>query len=204
MSTGIQRLSALETKLDFVHIVMTAQAPSLRYGQSRANFSTSLLNYEIEKYQELNAARLTCGQPLAQQANMQLICLRLDHPARLTVKLDFVHLNAGALRRHSNGQSRAKLCGVLCFKTFALSLRSRRQHKAWGVSPRKKIVKRSEPAKWATANGCRPFHGLDIAPNLTRGSAFGSTPGFMLPPAPRAWKNTKNLVSRVLSARRRK
>jgi len=45
---------------------------------------------------------------------------------------------------------------------------------------------RSEPTKWATANGCRPFHGLDIAPNLTRGSAFGSTPGFMLPPAPRA------------------
>src|SRR6266542_798184 len=90
-----------------------------------------------------------------------------------------------------------KLFGVLCFKTFALSLRSRRQHKAWGLSPRRTIVKRSEPTKWATANGCRPFHGLDIAPNLTRGSTFGSTPGFMLPPAPRAWKNTKNSVSRV-------
>ncbi len=44
----------------------------------------------------------------------------------------------------------------------------------------------SEPTKWATANGCRPFHGLDGAPNLTWGSAFGSTPGFTLPPAPRA------------------
>ena len=36
-----------------------------------------------------------------------------------------------------------KLCGVLRFKTFALSLRSRRQHKAWGVSPRGTVVKRS-------------------------------------------------------------
>jgi hypothetical protein len=26
----------------------------------------------------------------------------------------------------------------------------------------------------------RPFHGLGAAPNLTRGSAFSSTPGFML------------------------
>jgi hypothetical protein len=34
--------------------------------------------------------------------------------------------------------------------------------------------------------GCRPFHGLDCVPNLTRGSAFGFTPGFMLAPAPRA------------------
>src|SRR5215510_15435786 len=89
-----------------------------------------------------------------------------------------------------------KLCGVLCFKTFALSLRSRRQHKAWGVSPRRKVVKSSEPTKLATANGCRPFHGLDIAPNLTRGSAFGSTPGFMLPPAPRAWPNILKLSLR--------
>ena len=95
-----------------------------------------------------------------------------------------------------------KLFDVLCFKTFALSLRSRRQHKAWGVSPRRAAAKRSEPTKWATANGCRPFHGLDIALNLTRGSAFGSTPGFMLPPAPRAWKNTKTLVFRVLTTER--
>src|SRR5215813_4318225 len=82
-----------------------------------------------------------------------------------------------------------KLCGVLYFKTFALSLRSRRQHKAWGVSPRRKVVKRS--AAHEVGDSCRPFHGLDIAPNLTRGSAFGSTPGFMLPPAPRAWPNIK-------------
>ena len=68
-----------------------------------------------------------------------------------------------------------------------------RQHKAWGVSLRRKIVKRSEPTKWATANDCRPLRGLEIAPNLTRGSAFGSTPGFMLPPAPRAWHNIKKL-----------
>src|SRR6266540_2253776 len=52
--------------------------------------------------------------------------------------------------------------------------------------PRRAAAKRSEPTEWATANGCRPFHGLDGAPNLTWGSAFGSTPGFTLPPAPRA------------------
>jgi hypothetical protein len=34
--------------------------------------------------------------------------------------------------------------------------------------------------------GCRPFHGLDGSPKLTWGSAFGSTPGFMLSPAPQA------------------
>jgi len=39
-------------------------------------------------------------------------------------------------------------------------------------------------------DSCRPFHGLDIAPNLTRGSAFGSTPGFMLSPAPQAKSST--------------
>jgi hypothetical protein len=32
-----------------------------------------------------------------------------------------------------------------------------------------------------------------IALNLTQGFAFGSTLGFMLPPASQAWKNTKNL-----------
>jgi len=47
--------------------------------------------------------------------------------------------------------------------------------------------------------GCRPFHGLDGAPNLTQGFAFGSTLGFMLSPASRAWKNTNYLVSRVLN-----
>src|SRR5262245_65434899 len=76
----------------------------------------------------------------------------------------------------------------------ALSLRSMRQHKA-----RSKIVMRSEPTKWATANGCRPFHGLDIAPNLTWGSAFGYTPGFILPPAPRAWIIPKYLIYRIMS-----
>src|SRR6266542_3448875 len=60
-----------------------------------------------------------------------------------------------------------KLFDILCFKIFALSLRSRRQHEAWGVSPRRAAAKRSEPTEWATANGCRPFHGLDGAPNLT-------------------------------------
>src|SRR5262249_6798587 len=43
-----------------------------------------------------------------------------------------------------------------------------------------------------------PFHGLDGAPNLTWGSAFGSTPGFTLPPAPRARIIPKNLIYRVL------
>jgi len=42
---------------------------------------------------------------------------------------------------------------------------------------------RSEPTEWATVSGCRPFHGLDGPPNLTWGSAFGSTPGFILTPA---------------------
>src|SRR6266536_2618990 len=93
-----------------------------------------------------------------------------------------------------------KMFDISCFKTFALSLRSRRQHKAWGVSPRRAAAKRSEPTKWATANGCRPFHGLDGAPNLTWGSAFGSTPGFTLPPAPRARIIPNNLIYRVLIA----
>jgi len=32
-----------------------------------------------------------------------------------------------------------------------MSLRSRRQHKAWGVSPRRMVVKDPKPTKWATA-----------------------------------------------------
>jgi hypothetical protein len=72
-----------------------------------------------------------------------------------------------------------------CFKSFDLSLRSRRKHEAWGVSPRRAVVKDPKPTKWATAV-CRPFHGLDGAPNLTQGSAFGYTLGSMLAPAPRA------------------
>src|SRR5215813_4268436 len=53
---------------------------------------------------------------------------------------------------------------------------------------------------------CRPFHGLDGPPTLTWGSAFSSTPGFMLPPAPRAKtchmpldKTSNNLVNDVLN-----
>src|SRR5262249_12843291 len=53
---------------------------------------------------------------------------------------------------------------------------------------------------------CRPFHGLDGPPTLTWGSAFSSTPGFMLSPAPRAKtchmpldKTSNNLVNDVLS-----
>jgi hypothetical protein len=41
------------------------------------------------------------------------------------------------------------------------------------------------------SQGCRPFHGLNGAPNLTQGFAFGYTLGFMLPPASRAWKTPK-------------
>jgi len=67
-----------------------------------------------------------------------------------------------------------------------MSLRSRRQHIAWGVSPRRASIKDPKPAKWATVSGCRPFHGLDGFPNLTWGFAFGSTPGFILTPASRA------------------
>src|SRR5215813_10476640 len=53
---------------------------------------------------------------------------------------------------------------------------------------------------------CRPFHGLDGPPTLTWGSAFSSTPVFMLSPAPRAKtchmpldKTPNNLVSGVMN-----
>src|SRR6266508_405356 len=43
-----------------------------------------------------------------------------------------------------------------CFKSFDLSLRSRRKHEAWGVSPRRAVVKDPKPTKWATAGGLPP------------------------------------------------
>ena len=49
-------------------------------------------------------------------------------------------------------------------RKMAASLRSRRQHKAWGVSPRFEEHKGSSPRMRATdtldRKGCRPFHGL--------------------------------------------
>jgi hypothetical protein len=42
---------------------------------------------------------------------------------------------------------------------------------------------------------CRPFHGLNDSPYLTRGFAFGSAPGFMLGPASLALeKNLKKTL----------
>ena len=38
-----------------------------------------------------------------------------------------------------------------CFKSSDLSLRSRRQRKAWGVSPRSTVVEATKPTEWATA-----------------------------------------------------
>src|SRR6266498_2457533 len=86
-----------------------------------------------------------------------------------------------------------KMFDILCFKTFALSLRSRRQHKAWGVSPRRGAAKRSEPTKWATANGCRPFHGLDGAPNLTWGCGLRLHPRLYSAARSAGLNNTKKL-----------
>jgi hypothetical protein len=65
------------------------------------------------------------------------------------------------------------------------------------------VVKDPKPTKWATANGCRPFHGLDGVLNLTQGSAFGSTLGFMLTPAPRALEKSfqNNLLKLITPSR---
>jgi hypothetical protein len=72
---------------------------------------------------------------------------------------------------------KTKCLNILRFTLLASSLRSRRRHKAWRVSPRGAIVKDTKPTKWATISGCRPFHWLDGAPDLTRGYAFGPSPG---------------------------
>src|SRR5262249_20163379 len=42
------------------------------------------------------------------------------------------------------------------FNSSDLSLRSRRKNKAWGVSPRRAVIKGLEPTKWATAGGLPP------------------------------------------------
>jgi hypothetical protein len=61
-----------------------------------------------------------------------------------------------------------------------------------GRKPQEGVSKASAAHEVGDSRGvCRPFHGLDGAPNLTQGFAFGYTVGFMLPPASRAWKNTK-------------
>src|SRR6266542_6755581 len=86
-----------------------------------------------------------------------------------------------------------KLFDILCFKIFALSLRSRRQHEAWGVSPRRAAAKRSEPTEWATANGCRPCHGLDGAPNLTWGCGLRHHPRLYSAARSAGLNNTKKL-----------
>ena len=49
-------------------------------------------------------------------------------------------------------------------------------------------------------DSCRPFHGLDGVLNLTQGSAFGSTLGFMLTPAPRALeKSFQNTLLKLIT-----
>src|SRR5262250_1191925 len=77
----------------------------------------------------------------------------------------------------------------------ALSLRSRRQHKARGgaeggtpgqVRSDIKPVKRAAAVAHFVGCGSLYYH-----------FPGAYAPGFMLPPAPRAWKNTKNLDSRV-------
>ena len=52
-------------------------------------------------------------------------------------------------------------------------------------------------------DGCRLFHGLDGVLNLTQGSAFGSTLGFMLTPAPRALeKSFQNTLLKLITPSR--
>ena len=68
-----------------------------------------------------------------------------------------------------------------------LSLRSRRQHKAWGTSPRIRTIKNLlEPAKRATAvlvEGCRPLSRARAPFSIN--DAGAAAPGFMLTPASR-------------------
>ncbi len=58
------------------------------------------------------------------------------------------------------------------------SLRSRREHKAWGVSPRVQVQSDSKPATAGeSVNLCRPFHGLTLIKFVLPGAY---APGFML------------------------
>jgi hypothetical protein len=64
------------------------------------------------------------------------------------------------------------------FKSSDLSLRSRRQHKDWGVSPRGSLVKHSKPMKWATV--------LKAAARSTGLMAFQTLPGVSPSASPQA------------------
>jgi hypothetical protein len=73
------------------------------------------------------------------------------------------------------------------------SLRSRRKHKAWGVSPRMGETMTAKPAKRATASSqimfsyslapVARFTGSENLLSRLPGVPLRSTPGFMLPPA---------------------
>ena len=87
------------------------------------------------------------------------------------------------------------LHGKRCIAKSPLSLRSRRRHKAWGVSPRSKQESPRSSRMRATACwlqkgeqfvqlGCRPFHGLSIPFDIDPGAY---APGFMPAPAPQAF-----------------
>jgi hypothetical protein len=79
------------------------------------------------------------------------------------------------------------------FKTFALSLRGARKHKARGL---RSVSKAHTAHEVSGSQGvCRQFHGLDNAPNLTQGFAFGSALGFMPLSLPRSLLERR--ISRV-------
>src|ERR1051325_9866267 len=82
------------------------------------------------------------------------------------------------------------------------SLRSRRKHKAWGVSPRGQAYSGMRAcgagdsgSRLCACNGsvCRPLRG-PIVLKLIRdpGVPLRSTPGFMLTPASQAWDCASN------------
>src|SRR5215813_327460 len=88
-------------------------------------------------------------------------------------------------------------CFRPCFKSSDLSLRSRRQHKAWGVSPRRLVIKGLKPTKWATA---------DSLPPVSRAQWLSKPdPGFRLRPHPGLYAGArfagfrKELLKYVLS-----
>jgi len=58
---------------------------------------------------------------------------------------------------------------------------------------------RSEPTEWATVSGCRPFHGLDIATNLTWGCGLRLHPRLYSVARSAGLKLPKYLVYRALS-----
>ena len=81
------------------------------------------------------------------------------------------------------------------------SLRSSRQHKAWGVSPRNHATESTKPVKWATAVSDSLLMTANASPlsPASRARVPGgvypgaNTPGFMLSPAYAGWLSDTQL-----------